>query len=157
MKGKALVAVIGVFLLGLVGGAVLDHLYPRHGWGWRADFGFFARHSDRKHRRADAKQHFIHILSQELGLSEGQMEQIRPMLDQAREKLYETRLASIANYDQIILDLGTSIRSSLDEEQTKKLDQLTRGFRERRARKRLRLRNGLEQLRESQGSAPPAG
>jgi hypothetical protein len=155
MKGKALAAVVGVFLLGLMGGAMLDHLYPRHGWGWHADFGFFARHPDPEHRRAGLKQPFIHILSEELGLTEGQTEAIRPMLDQAREKLYETRLTSIAKYDQIILDLSTSIRSSLDEEQTKKLDQLTRGFRERRAHKRQALRSSLERLRNLSQSARP--
>jgi hypothetical protein len=155
MKGKALAAVVGVFLLGLVGGATLDHLYPRHGWGWRAEFGLFDKSPDRKHRHAAARRPFVHILSEELGLTEEQMEAIRPMLDQAREKLYETRLASIARYDQIILDLGTSIRASLDEEQTKKLDQLTQGFRERRARKRQRLRRNLEQLRTLSRSAHP--
>lgn len=151
MKGKALVAVIGVFLLGLVGGAFLDQLYTRQdGWGWRASIGFADRHSDRKSRHKNSKQYFIHILSQELGLSEEQRERIRPMLDQARQKLYETRLASIAQYDEIVLDLGKSIRSSLNPEQMQKLDQLTQRFEEKRTLKRERLRTSLRQLRGSQ-------
>lgn len=150
MKGKALIAVIGVFLLGLVGGAVLDQLYPRHnGWGWRAGMGFADRHSDRKSGHKNSKRYFIHILSQELSLSEEQREEIRPMLDQAREKLYETRLASIAQYDQIVLDLGNGIRSSLNPEQMEKLDQLTQRFQEKRARKRERLQTSLRELRAS--------
>lgn len=150
MKGKALIAVIGVFLLGLVGGAVLDHLYPRlNGWGWRARIGFADRRPmNNPHKRS--KQYFIRVLSHELGLTEEQMEKIRPMLEEAREKLYETRLASMAQYDQIVLDLGKGIRSSLDPEQTEKLDQLTGRFQERRAHKRKRLRASLQQLRTSQ-------
>lgn len=152
MKGKALLAVIGVFLLGLVGGAFLDQLYSRQDdWGgWRVGLDFADKRSDRKSRRKNSKQYFIHILSQELGLSEEQRERIRPMLDRAREKLYETRLASIAQYDQIVLDLGKSIRSSLNPEQMEKLDQLTERFQERRTRKRERLRTSLRQLRASQ-------
>jgi len=153
MKSKALVAVIGVFLLGLVGGAVLDQLYPRHGWGWRPHFA--SGRPARESKRGSRKQHFVRILSQELGLSQRQMQEIRPMLDQAREKLYETRLTAIAQYDQVVLDLGNSIRSSLDSDQTKKLDELTQRFRERRRRKKERLKQGLERLRASQGSPPP--
>jgi len=157
MKGKALVAVIGVFLLGLVGGAVLGELYPGHDrWNWRADLGFIHKRPHRGSKRGGGKQQYIRILAEELDLSEKQMEEIRPMLDQARQKLYETRLASTIEYDQIILDLGESIRSSLDANQTQKLDQLTLSFRERRARKRERLQNRLEQLRSSQEAPSPA-
>lgn len=148
MRSKALIAVIGVFLLGLVGGVVLDQLYPRQGWGWRPDFATRDREPYDKHnKRKRRKHHFVRILSQELGLSPQQMQEIQPMLDRAREKLYETRLTAIAQYDQIVLDLGDSIRSSLDPEQTRRLDRLTESFRERRARKRAKLRRGLEQLR----------
>jgi len=149
MKGKALAAVIGVFLLGLIGGAFLGQLYPRHdGWGWHAERGLAdggptrgPRHDRRKPSR------FIGILSEELDLSEKQRDEIRPLLTQSRQKLHAARLASMAHYDQIIVELSRSIRPALNGKQIKELDQLTESFRKRRARKRERLQNRLEQLR----------
>ena len=155
MKGKALAAVIGVFLLGLLGGAMLGQLYPSHApWGWGTLLGFIDRGPHRGHRRERDKHHYIRILSDELDLSEKQRQEIRPTLDRARQKLHETRLASIARSDQIILDLGKTIRSSLDANQTKRLDELTDHFRKRRTRKRESLRNRLEQLRETVKNHP---
>lgn len=155
MKGKALAAVIGVFLLGLIGGAILGQLYPAHGqWGWHAD-GFGEGGSHRRSPRERGKHHYIHILSEELNLSEKQKDEIRPLLTQSRRKLYAARLASITEYDQIIVDLGKSIRPSLNHAQIAKLDRLTHDFRDRRARKRARLEHRLEQLRATLETPQP--
>lgn len=136
MKGKALGAVIGVFLLGLIGGAFLGQLYPRHdGWGWHAERSLADGGPTRGPRHDRRKPHFIGILSKELDLSEKQRDQIRPLLTQSRQKLHAARLASMAQYDQIIVELGTSIRPALNGKQIEELDQLTESFRKRRAGK----------------------
>ncbi len=134
MKWKALVAVIGVLLVGLVSGALLGRFYlePYRGKG----------KLERKH---------IQKLSEELNLSEEQRAKIAPSLNEARRELHMIRFESFDKADQVIAKLEDHIRPHLKPDQVKKLDDLTKSFRERRKRKRERIMRKMDSLR---GSGP---
>ncbi len=152
MKRKALIAVVGVFLLGLLGGGLLGTVYPVGNiWGraW--------------HHSGDGKEHklgkkygvkygasgrYIRMLQKELDLSEQQMTAIGPLLRQTRRNLYEARIRSLEEADRIILEFHGKIRSALDEAQARKLERRTDDFREWRRKKRERMISRLESLRD---------
>ena len=129
MKWKALAAVIGVFLIGLVSGALLGRSYLR-------SYQYKGR-SDRGHVRA---------LSRELDLSEQQKNLIGPSLNEARRELYGLRLESYEKADKIIARLQDKIRPNLKPEQVEKLDELTQKFHERRQRRKVRTRSKMRSL-----------
>ncbi len=148
MKRKALIAVVGVFLLGLVGGALLGQVYPvRHGWGGR-----WHHCTDGAEHRHGAKHgssgRYIRVLQRELDLSERQMAEIGPLLNQARQDLYQARIRSLKETDRIILEFHGRIAPALDEAQARKLEELTGDFRERRSKRRERMMSRLESLRD---------
>ncbi len=129
MKWKALTAVIGVFLVGLVCGALLGRTYLR-------PYKYKGR-STRGHMRA---------LSKELNLSEQQREQIGPSLKEARKDLYGLRLESYEKADKIIARLKNKIQPFLKPEQTQQLDELNKKFRDRRNQRRTKLQRKMKSL-----------
>lgn len=148
MKRKALIAVVGVFLLGLVGGALVGQFYPvRHLWG-----GPWHQFKDGKEHRRGGKQsssgRYIRMLQRELGLSDQQMAEIGPLLSKTRRDLYQARIRSHQEADRIIMEFHGRIGPELDEAQQRKLERLTDDFRERRGKRRERMISRLESLRE---------
>ena len=144
MKRKALIAVVGVFLLGLVGGALVGQIYPvRHLWSGVRDGGQHVRAG--KH---GSSRRYIRVLQRELDLSDRQMAEIGPLLSQTRRDLYSARIRSHEEADRIILEFHRKIRPALDEAQARKLDGLTGDFQERRRKKRERMMSRLESLRD---------
>ena len=146
MKRKALIAVVGVFLLGLMGGALVGQIYPvRHLWG-----GPWGGVRDRgQHVRAGkhgSSRRYIRVLQRELDLSDRQMAEIGPLLSQTRRDLYSARIRSHEEADRIILEFHRKITPALDEAQARKLDGLTDDFQERRRKKRERMMSRLESL-----------
>lgn len=145
MKRKALMAVVGVFLLGLLGGALLGQSCSgRSWWGeWRHHFGEGKDHGHRAERGRGGGRgssgRYIRMLQRELDLSEGQMAEIGPLLDQTRRDLYQARIRSLKEADQIILEFHGKITPALDEAQVRKLEELTGDFRERRRKRRERM------------------
>ena len=135
MKWKALTAVLGVFVIGLVSGALLGRSYLR-------SYQYKAR-SDRGHVRA---------LGSELDLSEKQKEEIGPSLDEARAELYGLRIESYEKAEKIIARLRDKIRPKLNPEQVNKLDKLTQKFHDRRERRKGRLQRKMNSLRRSSPS-----
>ena len=153
MKRKAFVAVVGVFLLGLVGGVLLGKVYPvKHLWGWSwHDARGGGEHRGGGMRRGgkrDSSGRYIRMLQRELDLSDRQMAEIGPLLSQTRRDLYQARIRSLEEADRIILDFHGKIRPALDEAQARKLERRTDNFREWRRKKRERVISRLESLRD---------
>ena len=135
MKWKALTAVIGVFLVGLVCGALLGRTYLK-------SYKYSGR-STRGHMRA---------LSKELNLSEQQKEQIGPNLKEARRELYGLRLESYEKANKIMTRLQSKIKPFLKPEQTQKLDELNKKFHDRRNRRRTKLQRKMKSLSDANPS-----
>lgn len=153
MKRKAFVAVVGVFLLGLVGGVLVGKVYPvKHLWGWAwHDARGGGEHRGGGMRRSgkrDSSGRYIRMLQRELDLSDRQMAEIGPLLSQTRRDLYQARIRSLEEADRIILDFHGKIRPALDEAQARKLERRTDNFREWRRKKRERVISRLESLRD---------
>lgn len=148
MKWKASIAVAGVFLLGLVGGALLGQVSPvRHLWGGRwHHFTDSAEH--RRGVKHGSRGRYIRVLQRELDLSERQMAEIGPLLNQTRRDLYQARIRSLKETDRIILEFHDRMAPALDEAQARKLEELTGDFRERRSKKRQRMMSRLESLHD---------
>ncbi len=154
MKRKALIAVVGVFLLGLMGGAVIGNVFPaRELWGgpWRP-------HREGGHHWSGKKQassgRYLHMLQRKLDLSEQQMGEIGPLLGQARQNLYRERIRSHEEADRIIMEFHKKIVPSLDDSQARRLQDLTDDFRERRAQKRQRWMSRVESRRTGSARLP---
>jgi hypothetical protein len=131
MKQKALWALIGVFLLGLISGVFLDRAFlgpwgPRH-WGW-------ARKAERREAR------LLKYLSRKLDLSETQRAGIAPILRETRVELFKLRLEAGQEVDRIIEENGNRIRTLLNPEQAEEFDEIIKKFRERSRRWRHRGR-----------------
>lgn len=148
MKRKAFIAVVGVFLLGLMGGLLVGQVYPvKHLWGrsWH-DLG-----DGKEHRRGSkhgSSGRYIRMLQKELDLSDRQMAEIGPLLSQTRRDLYQARIRSLEEADRIILEFHGKIRPALDEAQARKLERRTDNFREWRRKKRERMISRLDSLRD---------
>ncbi len=148
MKRKALIAVVGVFLLGLMGGALVGQVYPvKHLWG-RAWHDVRDGKEHRRGSRRGSSGRYIRMLQRELDLSDRQMAEIGPLLSQTRRSLYRERIRSLEAADRIILEFHGKIKPALDEAQARKLEQRTDNFREQRRKKRQRMFSRLESLRE---------
>lgn len=144
MKRKALIAVVGVFLLGLMGGAVIGNLFPvRELWGdsWR-HHREAGRHWSGKKQASGGR--YLRMLQRKLDLSEGQMAEIGPLLNQARRGLYEARIRSHEEANRIIMEFHEKIVPTLEESQARRLQDLTDDFREHRAKKRERWISRLD-------------
>ncbi len=148
MKRKALIAVVGVFLLGLAGGALVGQAYPvKYLWSrvWH-DTGDGGEH--RRGRRRGFSGRYLRMLQQELDLSDGQMAEIGPLLREIRRDLYRARIRALEETDRILLEFHGRIRPALDELQARKLERRTGHFRERRRKNRERMISRLESLRD---------
>lgn len=125
MKQKALWALIGVFILGLVSGVFLDRAYlfqwgPRH-WGWR---GTVERREGR----------LMRYLSRKLDLSETQRTAIAPILRETRVELFTLGSEFGQKVDRVLEKNGSRIRTFLNPEQTKEFDEIIKKFRNRSRR-----------------------
>ncbi len=148
MKRKAFIAVVGVFLLGLMGGALVGQVYPvKHLWG-RAWHDARDGTEHRGGRRHGSSGRYIRMLQRELDLTDRQMAEIGPLLSQTRRSLYQARIRSLEEADRIILEFHGKIRPALDEAQARKLEERTDNFREQRRKKRERMISRLESLRD---------
>lgn len=146
MKRKALLAVVGVFLLGLMGGMLVGQVYPvKHLWG-RAWHDFKDGKEHRGGRRHGSSGRYIRMLQKELDLSDRQMAEIGPLLSRTRRDLYQARIRSLEEADRIILEFHEKIRPALDETQARRLERRTDHFREWRSKKRERMISRLESL-----------
>jgi len=148
MKRKAFFAVVGVFLLGLIGGLLAGQVYPvKHLWGR----SWLEVKDGKEHRRGSrhgSSGRYIRMLQRELDLSDGQMAEIGPLLSQTRRDLYQARIRSLEEADRIILEFHGKIRPALDEAQARKLERRTDNFRESRRKKRERMVSRLESLQD---------
>jgi Spy/CpxP family protein refolding chaperone len=111
-RGKTLVkiwlAVVGVFVLGLVTGFSLDSVYRlRAGNPSRSD-----KREDRVFER----------MKRDLDLNEQQATQIRAILDQTREEYRQLRAEVRPRYDAVRQNARTKIRALLTPEQQQKFD-----------------------------------
>ena len=148
MKRKAFIAVVGVFLLGLMGGVLVGQVYPvKHLWG-RSWHDVKDGKEHRRGSRRGSSGRYIRMLQKELDLSDRQMAEIDPLLRQTRRDLYQARIRSYEETDRIILELHGKVRSALDPSQARKLDRSTDSFRESREKKRRRMISRLESLRD---------
>lgn len=151
MKRKALLAVVGVFLLGLLGGALLGSLHPvGHFWGrpWRG----WHEGKHRGHAKHGSGGRYIRMLQRKLDLSEQQMSRVGPSLIQTRRDLYRARIRSLEEADRIILEFHRKVEPELEPEQARKLEGLTDDFRKRRSKARERMVDRLEALPQDAGN-----
>jgi Spy/CpxP family protein refolding chaperone len=123
IKGKWLLrlAVVGVFVLGGVAGALLTNLYYvrlAHGSrGWMRDgAGSFVG---------------LRNLTERLDLTEDQSTQVRTILDQARKELFELRQESDPRVQEIRSRTDQKLKEVLTDSQWEKFKQLKSEFRER--------------------------
>lgn len=146
MKRRALIAVVGVFLLGLVGGAVVGQLFPvRELWGGP----WYQFKEGKEHRRGGkhaSSGWYLRMLQRKLDLSDSQMAEIGPLLSRTHRSLYEERIRSHQEADRIVMEFHKNIVPSLDDAQARRLQELTDHFRERRMEKRERMISRLESL-----------
>lgn len=151
MKRKALFAVVGVFLLGLLGGAFLGSLHPA-GHSWSRPWRGWHDGKHRGHGKHGSGGRYVRMLQRKLDLSEQQMARVGPLLNQARRDLYRARIRSLEEADRIILEFHRKIEPELDPEQAQKLEELTDHFRERRKKARGRMVDRLEALPQDAGN-----
>ena len=152
MKRKALVAVVGVFLLGLLGGALLGSLHHA-GHSWSRPWRGWHDGKHRGHAKHGSGGRYVRMLQRRLDLSDEQMSRIGPWLTRTRGDLYRARIRSLDEADRIILEFHQKIEPELDPEQAQKLDELTDDFRERRRKARRRMVDRLEALPQDAGTS----
>ncbi len=123
MKRKALWALIGVFLLGMGGGVLLDRAYLGFwGGGWRGG-------PEKRQAR------ILGFLSRKLDLSEAQRAEIAPVLRTTWKELGDVRAEAFRKIDRVLEKGGERIRPVLNPEQDRKFERLIKKFRERRHRR----------------------
>ena len=126
MKRKALWALIGVFLLGMGSGVLLDRAYLGF-WGgrqrgWRGD-------PEKRQAR------ILGFLSRKLDLSDAQRAEIAPILRTTWKELGDVRAEAFRKIDRVLEKGGERIRPILNPEQARKFESLVKKFRERRHRR----------------------
>ncbi len=127
MKWKALVVLLGVFLLGVGGGIVLDRV-ALHRYG-------FSHHSFRG-RHGPPVNRILQRLTDELDLSDTQQKDVRTTLMVTRTELQAAHRQMRQRVDDILKDSETRIRGVLQPQQRDAFEQLMAEHRERRQRRR---------------------
>ncbi len=123
MKRKALWALIGVFLLGMGSGVLLDRAYLGFwGGGWRGG-------PEKRQAR------ILGFLSRKLDLSDAQRAEIAPILRTTWKELGIVRAEAFRKIDRVLEKGGERIRPVLNPEQARKFERLIKKFRERRHRR----------------------
>ncbi|MFQ5914146.1 MAG: hypothetical protein ACE5JS_13285 [Nitrospinota bacterium] len=131
MKRKALWVLIGVFLLGMGSGVVVDRAFlGGRGWG----FWWWKGSVERRQARV------LKYLSWKLDLSEKQKAEIAPILKETWGELFSLRKDLGQRIDQILSRTGERVRPILTGDQAEKFDRIVRKFRAKRGRWRGRRR-----------------
>ena len=126
MKWKALVVLLGVFLLGVGGGVVLDRMaLYRDGSGGR-------------HRPPMGR--ILHRLTHTLDLSEAQEQDVRAILMSTRTELKSTHQQMRQRVDAILKVSETRVQQVLKPEQREAFEQLMTEHRKRRQHRRRHFR-----------------
>ncbi len=125
MKRKALWALIGVFLFGMLCGVFLDRAFLGfRGWG---PWGGRGDHEKKQSR-------LLKILSWKLDLTDAQKAQIAPVLRSTWVELEGVRRDAFNRVDQVLARSADQIRPVLNPEQSEKFEGLLKRFREKRHR-----------------------
>jgi Na+/phosphate symporter len=121
-KGKLVLYVVSLFLVGAITGSALTYsiVGKRHGRGDHPPRGMT------EHMRADLKT--------KLGLTEEQSKKIDPMIDKAGAELQGIQTNTMQRVSQVIESLHAQMRPELTAEQKTKLEEMEKEFRERRNR-----------------------
>ncbi len=123
MKRKALWALIGVFLLGVGSGVLLD----------RASLGFWGgRHRGWRGDPEKRQARILRFLSRKLDLSEAQRAEIAPVLRTTWKDLGDVRAEMFRKIDRLLEKGRERIRPVLNPEQARTFERLIKKFRERR-------------------------
>ncbi len=126
MKWKALVVLLGVFLLGVGGGVVLDRMILHRD-------GFWGRHRPPVGR-------ILHHLTEELDLSEAQQQDVRTLLMSTRAELKTARQQIRQRVDGILKTSETRVQQVLKPEQREAFEQLVAEHRQRHKHRRRHFR-----------------
>ncbi len=126
MKWKALVVLLGVFLLGVGGGVVLDRMVLYRD-------GFWGRHRPPMGR-------ILHHLTEKLDLSEAQQQDVRAILMSTRTELKSARQQMQQRVDGILKTSETRVQQMLEPEQREAFKQLMTEHRKRRKHRRPHFR-----------------
>ncbi len=131
MKRNAIIAVVGVFLLGLLCGAVVGRFYLGS-YRW-------TRQLERRH---------LSSLTEALALSEKQKNTLAPILNEAQLELLQRRMEWLEKSGDAVDRLANRLRPLLEAEQTAKLDKLTAQFRSEKEQRIERLKHRRDSLRK---------
>ena len=126
MKWKALIVLLGVFLLGVVGGVALDRAAL---YSYGPPFEFRSRHRPPVGR-------ILQRLTSELELSEAQQHDVRRILMGARTELETARRRMRKRVDDILKASETRIHNVLKPEQREAFERLMVEHRARREQRR---------------------
>ncbi len=127
MKWKALVVLLGVFLLGVGGGVVLDRV-ALHRDGF-SPHGFRGRHGPPVGR-------ILQRLTEKLDLSDAQQQDVRTILMSMRTDLQASHRQMRQRVDKILKASETRIQGVLKTEQRGAFEKLMAEHRERRQHRR---------------------
>ncbi|HVN24000.1 MAG TPA: hypothetical protein VMT71_08505 [Syntrophorhabdales bacterium] len=119
-KGKLIVGVALVFIVGVLVGSVGTRLY------------FQRHHSFFPGEHGSRTAFIMKRLSKDLSLTEEQKVAVQKIVEQTEEKLREYFLQRRPEIDSIMDDGFSQIRQELNDEQKKKLDELRERFERRR-------------------------
>jgi Spy/CpxP family protein refolding chaperone len=138
IRSKAILYLVAIFIAGLAAGAV-------------GGLALGKRAEHRKPPRADPKEMVDQILGglkHELKLSEEQVRQIRPLIEETSREIHACHQDLGMRIGALIKAGNRRIEAFLTPEQTEKLAELERQHEERRREEGLRKRSG-------RGSMPP--
>lgn len=117
---KSRIAVILVFISGLIIGAVGNDFYMRH--------RFHKMHRFPPEKKGDF---IVYTMQRELGLSDDQVQKIRPIVQSSTKKIQELREHFHPEINKIIEESFSLIKKELDETQKQKLDEMFQKMRKR--------------------------
>ncbi|MDB6122609.1 MAG: hypothetical protein JWQ71_1602 [Pedosphaera sp.] len=119
-KGKLVLYVVSLFLVGAITGSALTY----------SIVGKRRGHGDRPPR--GVTEHMRTELKSKLGLTDEQSKKIDPMIDKAGAELQGVQTNTMQRVSQVIESLHAQIRPELTAEQKVKLEEMAKEFRERR-------------------------
>lgn len=130
MKWKALVVILGVFLLGIGGGVMLDRMAL-----YRYSFFQDGSHGFRDGHRPPGGR-LLHRLTRKLDLSEAQQRDVGVVLKSTRTELKTMHRQMRQRVDGLLKTSESRIREVLEPEQRETFEQLVAEHRARRKQRR---------------------